>query len=86
MDYAIKIENVSKLYRLGGSKAPDNFREALANLFKRNQKNENDRDFFALKDVNISRAGESTWTYRFKRSWEKHPLENSIWNYETYEW
>ena len=54
MDYAIKIENVSKLYRLGGSKAPDNFREALANLFKRNQINENDRDFFALKDVNIS--------------------------------
>ena len=54
MDYAIKIENVSKSYRLGGSKAPDNFREALANLFKRNQKNEKDRDFFALKDVNIS--------------------------------
>jgi lipopolysaccharide transport system ATP-binding protein len=54
MDYAIKIENVSKSYRLGGTKAPDNFREALANLFRKNQKNENDRDFFALKDVNIS--------------------------------
>lgn len=54
MDYAIKIENVSKSYRLGGSKAPDNFREALANLFKGNQNKENERDFFALKDVNIS--------------------------------
>ncbi|MGV6889361.1 ABC transporter ATP-binding protein [Rhodophyticola sp. SM2404] len=54
MDYAIKIENVSKSYRLGGSTAPDNFREALANLFKGNQKKENDKDFFALKDVNIS--------------------------------
>ncbi|XXK36132.1 polysaccharide ABC transporter ATP-binding protein [Rhodobacteraceae bacterium nBUS_22] len=54
MDYAIKIENVSKSYRLGGSKAPDNFREVLANVFKGNQNKENDRDFFALKDINIS--------------------------------
>lgn len=62
-DVAIRVENISKKYRLGTGKS-GSFRESLTNKFsllKKNKKIEQDNMFYALDDVSfeINRGGKS---------------------------
>lgn len=63
-DYAIKVENLAKLYKLGGPQASDSLREAITSFFSApirrfrelSEASSAEHDFWALKDVSFNVA------------------------------
>jgi len=55
MDLAVRIANISKLYRIGARYVPRSFRETITDLMslRRVRNNEEERDLWALRDVSF---------------------------------
>jgi len=60
-DIAVRVENISKLYRIGAKLDPRTLRETLTDLVFLRQRKKDDRDLWALSEVSFDvRRGEAT--------------------------